>query len=102
MQDLMAFAKGTANESLQVLALRGYLKLVALPSQRPDAESARLLGEAMTLAKQPAEKRQVLAILSNYPCKETLAIAQAAVADESVTKEAEAAVEKINSLVKYK
>jgi HEAT repeat protein len=102
MQDLMAFAKGTASESLQVLALRGYLKLVALPSQRPDAESARLLGEAMTMAKQPAEKRQVLAILSNYPCKETLAIAQAAVADETVTKEAKAAVDKINSLLKYK
>jgi len=56
----------------------------------------------MTLAKQPAEKRQVLAILSNYPCKETLDIAQAAVADETVTKEAKAAVDKINSLVKYK
>jgi hypothetical protein len=102
MQDLMAFAKGTANESLQVLALRGYLKLVALPSQRPDAESAHLLAEAMTLAKQPAEKRQVLALLGNYPCKETLDIAQAAVADESVSKEAKAAVDKINSLVKYK
>jgi HEAT repeat protein len=102
MQDLMAFAKTTANQSLQVLALRGYLKLVALPSQRTDAESARLLAEAMTLAKQPAEKRQVLAILSNYPCQETLDIAQAAVADESVTKEAKAAVDKINSLVKYK
>jgi HEAT repeat protein len=102
MADLLAFAKGTANESLQVLALRGYLKLVALPSQRTDAESARLLAEAMTLAKQPAEKRQVLALLGNYPCKETLDIAQAAVADETVTKEAKAAVDKINSLVKYK
>lgn len=102
MTDLMDFAKGTANQSLQVLALRGYLKLLALPSQRPDAESARLLGEAMTMAKQPAEKRQVLALLGNYPCKETLDIAQAAVADESVTKEAKAAVDKINGLVKYK
>jgi HEAT repeat protein len=102
MPDLLDLARNSANQSLQVLALRGYLKLVALPSQRTDAESARLLGEAMTLAKQPAEKRQVLAILSNYPCKETLDIAQAAVADESVTKEAKAAVDKINSLVKYK
>ena len=102
MTDLLDFSKATANQSLQVLALRGYLKLVALPSPRPDAESARLLGEAMTLAKQPAEKRQVLALLGNYPCKETLDIAQAAVADEAVTKEAKAAVDKINSLVKYK
>ena len=102
MPVLLDFARTTANQSLQVLALRGYLKLVALPSQRPDAESARLLGEAMTLAKQPTEKRQVLALLGNYPCKETLDIAQAAVADESVTKEAKAAVDKINSLVKYK
>jgi hypothetical protein len=102
MTVLMDFAKGTANQSLQVLALRGYLKLIALPSQRPDAESARLLGEAMTLAKLPPEKRQVLAVLTNYPCKETLEIAQAAVADESVAKEAKAAVDKINSLVKYK
>jgi HEAT repeat protein len=102
MPVLLDFSKTTANQSLQVLALRGYLKLVALPSQRPDAESAHLLAEAMTLAKQPAEKRQVLALLGNYPCKETLDIAQAAVADESVSKEAKAAVDKINSLVKYK
>jgi HEAT repeat protein len=73
MPDLLDLAKTSANQSLQVLALRGYLKLVALPSQRTDAESARLL-----------------------------AIAQAAMADESVTKEAKAAVDKINSLVKYK
>jgi HEAT repeat protein len=102
MPDLLAIAKSDSSPALQVLALRGYLKLVALPSQRSDAESARLLAEAMNLAKQPAEKRQVLAILSNYPCKETLDIAQASLSDEAVAKEAKAAADKINSLVKYK
>jgi hypothetical protein len=45
MPVLLDFFKSTANQSLQVLALREYLKLLALPSQGPDAESARLLGK---------------------------------------------------------
>ena len=96
MPDLLAVAKNGGSPTLQVLALRGYLKLVALPSDRPAAENARLLAEVMPLAKQTAEKRTVLALVANYPCKESLQIAEASINDDAVANEAKAAVDKIN------
>src|SRR5205823_6872280 len=45
LPDLLAAAKTNPSPALRILALRGYLKLVGLPSQRPNPESARLLRE---------------------------------------------------------
>jgi HEAT repeat protein len=101
MPDLLAMAKSGSNPALQVLALRGYLKLVGLPSERPMKESARLLAEAMPLATQTAEKRTVLSLVGNYPCPEALQLAQASVSDDAVAKEARAAVDKINQSLKF-
>ena len=101
MPDLLALSKNDSAGALQVLALRGYLKLVGLPSDRPAAESARLLAEAMPLAKQTAEKRTVLSLVGNYPCPEALRIAEASTSDEAVAKEAKAAVDKINQALKF-
>jgi HEAT repeat protein len=101
MPDLLAIAQSGANPTLQVLALRGYLKLMGLPSQRPATESAKMLAEVMHLAKQPAEKRTVLALLPTFPSKESLQIAEAATKDQDVGKEAKAAVDRINGLLKF-
>jgi HEAT repeat protein len=101
LPDLLAAARNDANPTLQVLALRGYLKLMALPSQRLAVESAKMLGEAMQLARQPAEKRTVLSLLSTFPCKESLQIAEAAVKDPQVMQEAKMAVERINGLLRF-
>lgn len=100
MPDLLALAQSDSSPVLQVLSLRGYLKLLALPSKRPAAESATLLGEAMRLAKQPAEKRTVLSLLPAYPSKEALQLAQSALRDQTVAKEAEVAVGRINNAMK--
>lgn len=97
LQDLFNIAKSDTRPVLQVLALRGYLKLVALPSQRSRTESAKLLEGAMQLAKQPAEKRTVLSLLPSYSSKEALQLAQTALTDASVAKEAEAAIARINN-----
>jgi HEAT repeat protein len=101
MPDLLGLAKNDAAGALQVLALRGYLKLVGLPSERPASESARLLAEAMPLAKQTAEKRTVLSLVGNYPCPEALRVAEASTSDDAVAKEAKAAVDKINQALKF-
>ena len=101
LPDLLAVARSEANPTLQVLALRGYLKLMALPSPRTPAEGAKMLAEALQLAKQPAEKRTALSLLASFPCKESLQVAEAAMKDQEVAKEAAAAVERINSLVKF-
>jgi len=96
LADLMAIAKGNSNPALQVLALRGYLKLVGLPSERPNAESARLLGDAVALAKEVAEKRTLLSILVNYPCPESIRIAESMAKDETVASEAKAALDRLS------
>jgi HEAT repeat protein len=102
LADLLALARTQPNPTLQVLALRGYLKLLALPAQRPAAESARMLREGMQLARNPAEKRTVLSLVSAFPSEESLAIAKAALQDPAVAKEAQAALERTNSLLKFK
>jgi len=97
LPDLLAVARRDAGSTLQVLALRGYLRLLALPSQRSRAVSASMVGEAMRLAKQPAEKRLALSLLPPFASKEALQVAQAAQADQAVAQEAKAAVDSINS-----
>jgi HEAT repeat protein len=96
LPDLLGIAKSHANPVFQTLALRGYLKLVGLPSERPNAESARLLGDAAALAKEVAEKRTLLSLLANYPCKESLQIAETMAKDPAVASEAKAAIDRIN------
>ena len=59
LADLTAAAKTDADPALQILSLRGCLKLIALRSERPARETAKLLADLMPLAKQPAEKKAV-------------------------------------------
>ncbi|MBI4876856.1 MAG: HEAT repeat domain-containing protein [Acidobacteria bacterium] len=99
LADLLAAAESGANPALRILALRGYLKLVALPALRPAPESARLLAQAMRLATQPAEKRTVLSLLAAFPCSESLDLARTFMADDAVAKEAQSAVSQIHSIL---
>jgi len=95
LPDLLDSARTSADSALQVLSVRGCLKLIAIPSKRPIRESARLLAGVMLLAKQPAEKKAVLALLPTYPCGESLQAAQDSLGDQTVTNEAKASVERI-------
>jgi HEAT repeat protein len=84
MPDLLEIAKGDSNPAFQILALRGYIRFIGLPANRPPAETAGLLEQAMSLAKQPDEKKAVLALLPRAVCPESLKIAQAAMSDQAV------------------
>ena len=95
LTDLYAVAKDGKDPTLKILALRGYVKLIGLPSQRPASESARLLSEAMQLAKEPAEKRSVLSLLPSYPSQESLQLAEGLLRDEAVANEAKVAVARL-------
>ena len=59
LDDLFLIASTSTHQSYPVLALRGYVRLVRLPSDRTPAETFRLLETAMTLAARPAEKKLV-------------------------------------------
>jgi HEAT repeat protein len=102
LPDLAVAARAGANPALQTLALRGYLKLIALPSPRSPAETAALLRDAMPLAKQPAEKRTILSLLPLYPCKESLEVVQSLLADPALSAEARAAAERIQTALKLR
>jgi HEAT repeat protein len=100
--ELLAFAKGPGGDSQQILALRGFIKLVTLPSERPVVLSVRLLKEAMVIAKQPEEKKAVLGALPQYACDEGLALASSYINDAAAAKEADTAVRRINNALDRK
>ena len=95
LADLLSIAKSESDSTRQVLALRGYIKLLGLPANRSASETVGLLNEAMAAAKRPEEKKVILAAASRYPCKEALDLAEKCRKDRALTAEAELASRKI-------
>jgi HEAT repeat protein len=99
--DLLDVARTSGNSAHQVLAVRGAVQLIGLPSPaRPNQESARLLSDTMGLARQAAEKRAILALLPRYPVKELLDLAAAYANDPEVGAEAKAAMTRLERTVR--
>jgi len=98
LADLLKIAKTGAEPVGRALALRGYVKLIALPANRSAADTVKLLAGALAIAERPDEKRAVLAILSNYPCDEATRLAEKARQDKAVAAEAALAISKIKQL----
>jgi len=88
--------------NLQVLALRGVLKLLLAPPQRSASESGSMLAQSMHFASQTPEKINILSLLPYFPSKESLDVAQAAVADPAVANEAKVAVAQVQEALKLK
>ena len=95
LDDLLTLAKTTHNPAQQVLALRGFIKLIALPSGRTADQTTDLLASALSLAKQPDEKKMALAALPRYACPAALRLAQSLTTDPAVGAEAGAAAKRI-------
>ena len=76
LPDLLEVARNDSNPTRQILALRGYIKVIAAPSDRSPAESVALLKQVWPLAKQAAEKRAILALLQLYPTPDALRMAE--------------------------
>jgi HEAT repeat protein len=91
MDDLLALARSSGQPTQRILALRGYIKLVQIPSNRTPAQTAGLLKTAMAVATMPDEKRAVLAVAQRLVCRESLDLARAALQDPQVAAEAKLA-----------
>jgi HEAT repeat protein len=102
LDDLIGVARTSTNPAQQVLALRGYIKLVQLPVERPAEQTAKLLAAAMQSAKRPEERKAVLAALQRAVCDESLAIARASLADPDVASEAKTAVAALERGLSYR
>lgn len=59
-KDVLELAKSETNNTLSILALRGYIRMVGLPSQRKAGETVKMLQDAMAAAKRNDEKKMVL------------------------------------------
>jgi HEAT repeat protein len=91
LDDLLALARSASEPTRRILALRGYIKLAQIPSNRTPAQTAGLLKTAMAVATMPEEKRAVLAVAQRVVCPESLDLARSAVKDPQVAAEAELA-----------
>lgn len=88
-------AAADQDQTLHVIALRGYIKLCSQSANRASSETAAMLAKALPIARRADEKKAVLAALTAFPCKETLNIAETCLADPALKQEAQLAAGKI-------
>ena len=101
LDDLLALARSAGDANRRILALRGYIKLAQIPSNRSSAETAGLLKTAMALATRPEEKRTVLAAVQKVVCPESLEVARSALEDPAVAAEAQLAATTLERELSY-
>ncbi len=94
-EDLLNVVKTSANEVHRTLALRGYVRLIGLESDRPIEQTIGMYKEAMSLAPNVAEKKMVLSGLGTKQTWAAMEMAVEYLTDENLKQEAEAAVVKI-------
>ncbi len=100
--DLLAAAKDDASQVNKVLALRGYIALVSLPSDRSAKETTKMIADALAIAKSANEKRLALSALSSCECQEALDLAKSYLNDQEVAAEAKSAVSQIQKKLEDK
>jgi len=93
--DLLNVAENSQNKLHRILALRGFVRLLALGSERSGEETIEMYKKAMSLAPDVSEKRKVLSGLANARSRGALEMTTAYLEDENLSREAEYAVVKI-------
>ncbi len=93
--DLPQIARTAESLPHKVLALRGLIRMAGLPGGRGPAQTAKLLGEALTLAPRSEEKKMALAALGDVPDAAALELAGSCLTDKELEVEAAVAVVKI-------
>ncbi len=93
--DLLKVAQTSENQVHKTLALRGYVRLAGLASNRPAEETMKMYKDAMALAADVSEKKMVLSGLGSTSSFEAMQMAAGYLDDKDLKEEAEAAVVKI-------
>lgn len=94
-EDLLELARGATKETHRVLALRGYVRVVGLPSDRPMEETLRLYEQGMKAARRDEERKLVLGGLGEVPHLDALRMVEPHLKDPALLAEAAAAAVKI-------
>jgi len=98
-EDVLEIVQKSKDLTHQVLALRGYVRMIGLEKFQSPEAAVRSLETALALASRPEEKRLVLGALPNFACPEALILAESLLDVEGVREEAQAAVEKIKEKI---
>lgn len=92
LKDLQDAAGAAAEPSQKVLALRGYIRLIGLESDRAKPETVALYKTALDLATDAGEKRMALSGLGKVRCPAAMFLAAEYLDDPELKGEAEIAV----------
>jgi hypothetical protein len=92
LDDLRAIAEHSDSETQRVLALRGYVRLLGLPSDREPGATAAMYAKAFELAQKPDDKKLVLAGLASVAHPDALRLAVRCLSDDALRAEAEVAL----------
>ncbi|HLJ56475.1 MAG TPA: HEAT repeat domain-containing protein [Chthonomonadaceae bacterium] len=101
MAVLRTAAKEDTDKSSRIVALRGYIRMVAASGRSPE-ERAQAYKDAIGMAERPDEKRQSLAGLAEIGTADSLAIVQPLLDDPDVKTEAYFAYERIGEALAAK
>ncbi|MHC4194613.1 MAG: HEAT repeat domain-containing protein [Planctomycetota bacterium] len=93
--DLLKIAETSGNKTNQVLALRGFVRLIGLKSGRSEEETIKMYKRAMNLAPSANEKKMILAELANVKTLSALDMAAEYLDEAELQQEAAAAVIKM-------
>lgn len=92
---LLALASTTKNRVHHVLAVRGYVRLICLPSKRTPADTAKMFAQVLAAVNRAEEKKLILAGLSKVRTVEAMKLAVGCMDDPAVLEEAAMAAVKI-------
>jgi len=81
----------TKNNTLRVVALRGVVRLLGLGS-RPAEDTLKVCGELLRGAKQPGEKKLILAVLARVSEPDAIKMVEPLLREKQVKAEAELAM----------
>jgi HEAT repeat protein/type 1 glutamine amidotransferase len=98
-EDVLEIAKSRQDLTHQVLALRGYIRMVGLEKYQSPEAAVRSLKTALDLAARPDEKKLVLGALPDFACPGALALAESLLTVDGVREEAQAAVDRIKKVL---
>jgi len=83
----------------RVLALRGYVRVLGLPSDRPASETLKMYGDALGVAERPDEKRLVISGIASVPDAAALKMVEPFLADATLGSEAAIATANIAAAI---
>ncbi len=91
-EDVFKLAQEVQNETHRLLAIRGLARIISLDKYRNPEAAVADLRQVAGFAWRPEEKRLVLGVLANFPCKDALSFAEDFLNEPLLKAEAESAI----------